>query len=176
MLIVCMMGGIALADEWYPFGLTSSDSFEAARAKVKAATGVEYHETYTYSSAQPANVKMDGVPVEMFLVNHPAGTEWRLTIVLKPELMEYDKLYDIYEMLVLQLGEPISVEPMTTSMSFSGTSDKVSPFANKADFMTQAINNFPSDYTVTFPNVTYRITEGWSTGTKLSLYFDCPKE
>jgi len=173
-VILATMTTAALA-EWFPFGLTADDSFETAREKVKAAVRTDYRETMSYISAQPSNYELFGLKADTILVNRPAGTKWRLTILLNAELTQYSILYGMYTDLVANLGEPDSVEPMITSTDFNGVTTQRSPFESD-DFVYYAINNFPSEYKAVFGNVTYRIKESWETGITLCLYFDNPAE
>lgn len=174
-LAAMILTSAAALAEWFPFGLTADDSFETAREKVKAAVRTDYRETMSYISAQPSNYELFGLKADTILVNRPAGTKWRLTILLNAELTQYSILYGMYADLVANLGEPDSVEPMITSTDFNGVTTQRSPFESD-DFVYYAIAHFPSEYKAVFGNVTYRIKESWETGITLGLYFDNPAE
>jgi len=174
-LVAVLLLPCAALAEWYPFGLTSADDFETAREKVKAATGTEYRETLSYISSSPSNYQLYGLPVNMFLVNRPSGSAWRLTILLNAQMTDYGTLYDIYTELVSRLGEPISVEPMITNTDFDGNTTTASPFdVGRDQFAIDAVMSYPQDYRANFDGgVTYRIQED-STGITACLYFDNP--
>lgn len=175
LIVIILLPSVALG-EWYPFGLTSEDDFQTAREKVKAATGTTYKETGAYINSNPVNYKAFGLKADTFLVNRPTGTKWRVTILLKAELTEYEKVLEIYKDLVQNLGEPISVEPMITEMDFSGITTQTSPFADEDAFLVMAVDNFPSTYSADFGNIDFRIMQSWATGTIVGLYFECPAD
>ncbi len=176
-LLFILLCGTAIAETWYPFGLTREDDYQAALEKMKTVLKNENVVIRSNNmSCSPLYLNLYEIGIENVVLNQPS-VKWRLVLMTKGIAQaEYDieKLYEIYSMLLEKLGEPVSVSPTIQTLTFDGITEK-NPFETKESFIEELTNaNSKAEYTVEFENCTFRISVYDFYTIKAYLSFDNP--
>lgn len=129
----------ALADAWFPFGLTAEDDVFAASAKlVEALPEVSFTQKIVSTYATDASLYMGNVRFKNITLIRNGGAIWRLILQSGSELAMSGFLNDVYALytsLVEQCGEPTDTQPKIVKRAFDGSSTEIDIFSNVSTFI-----------------------------------------
>ena len=148
---------VALADTWFPFGLTAEDDLQSASNKlIEALPEISFDKKAVSTYAMNASLYMGDVTFKNITLIKNSDALWRLILQSDSELAMsgfLKEVYSLYTSLVEQCGKPTDTQPKIIKRSFDGSSTEVDIFSNIQTFINAIQQNVKGEvYTAQFEN------------------------
>lgn len=157
LLVILLVMPVALADAWFPFGLTAEDDLQSASNKlIEALPEISFSKKAVSTYAMNASLYMGDVTFKNITLIKNSDALWRLILQSGSELAMSDYLkavYDLYTSLVEQCGKPTDTQPKIIKRAFDGSSTEIDIFSNVQTFIEAIQQNVKGEvYTAQFEN------------------------
>lgn len=157
LLVLLLAMPVALADTWFPFGLTAEDDLQSASDKlVKALPEISFSKKTVSTYAMNASLYMGDVTFKNITLIKNSDALWRLILQTGSEIALSDYLKDVYGLytsLAEQCGKPTDTQPKIVKRAFDGSSTEIDIFSDVQTFIGAIQQNIKGEvYKAQFGN------------------------